>query len=85
MWPRFSAITEEIVLNFSTFCDILLKKSGFIRFFSEKWGKMLKNQIFVRISYEIFKIPQKQFKIFEENFCMFSIFFGVAVPPARQA
>ena len=47
---------------------------------------MLKNRIFARISYEIFKIPQKQFKIFAENFRMFSIFGGLALPlPARQA
>ena len=51
-------------------------------FFSEKWGKMLKNRIFARISYEIFKISQKEFKIFA-----YFQFLGARPPPppARQA
>ena len=54
------------MLNFSTFCDILLKKKWFYSFFfSENWGKMLKNRIFTRISYEIFKISQKIFACFQ--------------------
>ena len=39
---------------------------------------MLKNWIFARISYEIFKISQKEFKIFAINFRIFSIFGGLA-------
>ena len=39
---------------------------------------MFKNRIFARISYEIFKISQKEFKIFAINFRIFSIFGGLA-------